>query len=53
MRKIIVVWPSRLKKVIKQAHPAEVCAFIGFTGIIFTGLAVVAYSLFINLINLF
>jgi len=53
MRKIIVIWPSRLKKVIKEAHPAEVCAFIGFTGIIFTGLAVVAYSLFINLINLF
>ncbi|QDP52800.1 MAG: hypothetical protein Unbinned838contig1000_51 [Prokaryotic dsDNA virus sp.] len=51
MKKIIVIWP-RLKKAMKEVHPAELGVFLGFTGIIFTGLAVVAYSLVINLINL-
>jgi len=51
MKHIIVIWP-RLKKAMKDAHPAELGAFIGFTGIIVTAISIVIYSFVINLINL-
>lgn len=57
MKKIIVIWPNRLKtmakKVVSETSTAELLVFIGFTGIFLTSMCVVVYSLAMNLKALF
>lgn len=57
MKKIIVVWPNRLKRVAKAvldgSSIAEILVFIGFAGVFVTSMCVVVYSLAMNLKSLF